>query len=206
MGAGRWSASVKTGKVRAFNFWTSLFNFPCVSTHFTAELSAGDRHRRSDTSIANAAVLGFRMVRLVRMDLCVEESTKEASMFNNRIDMRLPLSVIEVLARITSVASIALLVMLFLGEGVNPSAITRNEWIGLFFFPIGVILGMVIAWWKEGLGAVIAVGSLAGFYLVWGYLLKNHIGGWAFITFASPGFLFLLHWLVRGAERRHVFG
>jgi hypothetical protein len=43
------------------------------------------------------------------------------------------------------------------------------------------------------------------FYLVYGYLLRNHIGGWAFIAFASPGFLFLLHWLLRGAgEKQHA--
>ena len=127
-------------------------------------------------------------------------------MFNNRINLAMPLSVIEVLARVSSVASITLIAMLFIGEGFNPSKITHNEWLGLIFFPLGVVLGMAIAWWKEGLGAAISVGSLAAFYLVWGYLLGNHIGGWAFVTFASPGFLFLLHWLVRGAEQRHAFG
>jgi len=127
-------------------------------------------------------------------------------MFNNRLDLGLPLSVIEVLARLTSIASITLLVMLFLGEGLNPSEITRNEWIGLLFFPVGVMIGLSIAWWKEGLGAAITISSLGAFYLVWGYLLRNHIGGWAFVTFASPGFLFLLHWLLRGAEKRHAFG
>jgi hypothetical protein len=127
-------------------------------------------------------------------------------MFNKRVDLGLPLSVIELLARIGSIASIILLLMLFKGEGLHPSEITRNEWAGLLFFPIGVIAGMVIAWWKEGLGAAVTVGSLVGFYLVYGYLLRNHIGGWAFIIFASPGFLFLLHWLLRGAEARHAFG
>jgi hypothetical protein len=34
------------------------------------------------------------------------------------------------------------------------------------------------------------MGCLLGFYLVWGYLLRNHIGGWAFVVFASPSFLF----------------
>ena len=127
-------------------------------------------------------------------------------MFNNRIDAGLPLTVIEALARLGSVASIALLVMLFVGEGFNPSAITHNEWIGLLFFPTGVVIGMCVAWWKEGLGAAITVGSLAAFYLVWGWLMRNHIGGWAFVVFASPGFLFLLHWLLRGSKERPAFG
>ena len=126
-------------------------------------------------------------------------------MFAKRNEFGLPLAAIELLARLGSIASIVLLLMLFVGEGMNPSKITRNEWAGLLFFPIGVIIGMVVAWWKEGVGAAITLGSLVAFYLVWGYLLRNHIGGWAFITFASPGFLFMLHWfLLRGNDERHV--
>jgi len=66
--------------------------------------------------------------------------------------------------------------------------------------------GMIIAWWKEGLGSAVTLGSLLGFYLVYGYLLRNHIGGWAFVAFASPGFLFLLHWLLRDVDQKHALG
>ena len=126
-------------------------------------------------------------------------------MFAKRNEFGLPLAAIELFARLGSIASIVLLLMLFVGEGMNPSKITRNEWAGLLFFPIGVMIGMVVAWWKEGVGAAITLGSLVAFYLVWGYLLRNHIGGWAFITFASPGFLFMLHWLLlRGNDERHA--
>lgn len=127
-------------------------------------------------------------------------------MFSNRIDLGLPLAVLELLARVGSIASITLLLMLFFGEGLHPSKISLNEWAGLLFFPIGVVIGMTIAWWKEGVGSVIAVASLIGFYLVWGYLLRNHIGGWWFLVFASPGFLFLLHWLLSGGKERHALG
>ena len=127
-------------------------------------------------------------------------------MFSNRIDLGFPLAVIELLARVTSIASITLLIMLFAGEGFHPSHVAPKEWIGLLFFPIGVIIGMIVAWWKEGVGSVLTVASLIGFYIVYGYLLRNHIGGWAFVVFASPGFLFLLHWLLRGAEERHAMG
>ena len=96
--------------------------------------------------------------------------------------------------------------MLFAGEGLHPSRITTSEWVGLLFFPIGVMIGMVIAWWKEGVGSLVTVGSLLAFYVVYGYLMRNHLGGWAFIVFASPGFLFLLHWLLRGAEERYALG
>lgn len=127
-------------------------------------------------------------------------------MFSNRIDWGLPLAVIELLARVGSIASITLLLMLFVGEGFHPSEVTARQWVGLAFFPIGVIAGMVIAWWKEGLGAAITLGSLLGLYLVYGYFMRYHIAGWAFIVFASPGFLFLLHWLFHGAEERHALG
>lgn len=127
-------------------------------------------------------------------------------MLNSAINLGLPLAVIEWLARLTSIASITLLLMLFAGEGLHPSRITTSEWVGLLFFPIGVMIGMVIAWWKEGVGSLVTVGSLLAFYVVYGYLMRNHLGGWAFIVFASPGFLFLLHWLLRGAEERYALG
>jgi hypothetical protein len=127
-------------------------------------------------------------------------------MLNSRINLGFPLAVIELLARLTSIASITLLLMLFAGEGLHPSRITASEWVGLLFFPVGVVIGMVIAWWKEGVGSLVTVGSLLAFYVVYGYLMRNHLGGWAFIVFALPGFLFLLHWLLRSAEERHALG
>lgn len=131
---------------------------------------------------------------------------KEACVFSYRIDLGFPLALIEMLARVGSIASITLLLMLFAGEGLHPSQVATREWVGLFFFPFGVIVGMVIAWWKEGLGAAITLGSLLGFYFVYGYLMRYHIGGWVFVVFASPGFLFLLHWLLYRSENRHAMG
>ena len=74
------------------------------------------------------------------------------------------------------------------------------------FFPTGVIIGMAVAWWKEGVGSLVTLGSLLAFYVVYGYLMRNHLGGWAFVVFASPGFLFLLHWLLSGTEEKQVPG
>ena len=125
-------------------------------------------------------------------------------MFTRRVDLGLPLAIIELVARVGSIASITLLVLLFLGEGLHPSEISRNEWAGLLFFPIGVMIGLMVAWWKEGLGSAVTLLSLLAFYLVYGYLLRNHIGGWVFIAFASPGFLFLLHWLLSAAGEKEA--
>jgi hypothetical protein len=125
-------------------------------------------------------------------------------MANNQKDFSVPLAIVELLARVGSIASVTLLILIFMDEAVRPSEISRNEWAGLVFFPLGIIIGMVIAWWKEGVGSVLTVASLVGFYIVYGYLLRNHVGSWVFIAFASPGFLFLLHWLLSGTERRHA--
>ena len=127
-------------------------------------------------------------------------------MYRNRIDLGFPLALIEFLARVGSVMSITLLVCLFQAEALHPSDIAPREWFGLVFFPVGVIVGLAIAWWKEGLGISITLGSLLAFYLVYGYLLQYHIGGWAFVMFASPAFLFFLHWLMRRASHEHAIG
>jgi hypothetical protein len=111
---------------------------------------------------------------------------------------------LEWMARIASIVSIALLVLLFIGEGSHPSQVTAREWIGLLFFPVGITLGMIVAWWKEGPGAAITVGSLVAFYLVYGYLFGSHVGGWAFVTFTAPGFLFLLHWLLVHKRKKQI--
>ena len=102
--------------------------------------------------------------------------------------------------------SITLLVLLFQAEAFHPSEIAPGEWFGLVFFPIGVIAGLVIAWWREGLGVSITLGSLLAFYLVYGYLLQYHIGGCAFVMFASPAFLFFFHWVLSQTSHKHAIG
>ncbi len=103
---------------------------------------------------------------------------------------------LEWIARVASIASICLLVDLFIGEALHPSQIAAREWVALLFFPVGVVVGMIVAWRNEGTGAAVTVGSHAAFYLHYGFHIGKHIGGWAFVAFAAPGFLFLLHWLL----------
>lgn len=120
------------------------------------------------------------------------------------IEPNLPMMGLEWLARVGSLVSVGLLLALFIGEGFRPTQVAPQEWLGLLFFPVGVVLGMIVAWWKEGAGATITLTSLAAFYIVYGFLFRNHIGGWAFLTFAAPGFLFLLHWLLLHAGKKEV--
>jgi len=83
----------------------------------------------------------------------------------------------------------------FIGEGFHPARVALKEWVGLIFFPVGVVVGMIIAWWKEGVGAVVTLASLLAFYVVYGFLLGKPLGGW-FIVFAAPSFFFLLYWIM----------
>jgi hypothetical protein len=127
-------------------------------------------------------------------------------MYSNRIDLGFPMALVEFLARVGSVISITLLVLLFRAEALHPSEIATREWFGLVFFPVGVIVGLTIAWWKEGLGISITIGSLLAFYFVYGYFLQYHIGGWAFVMFASPAFLFFFHWVLSHTSHKHAVG
>ena len=98
------------------------------------------------------------------------------------------------LARLTSLMSIGMLALFLFGEPSPIGRITAREWIGLAFFPAGVAIGMIIAWWKEGLGAAISILSLVAFYTIFGWLLGSNVKGPYFFVFASPAFLFLIAW------------
>lgn len=100
-------------------------------------------------------------------------------------------------ARICSIASISMILLFLFGEGFNPGKIAAREWVGLFFFPFGIVVGMIIAWWHEGIGGTISVISLLGFYFIYGLFMNNRVwqGGW-FIVFTIPGILFFIYWLI----------
>lgn len=97
-------------------------------------------------------------------------------------------------ARIWSLAGIAFLLVFIFGEvfsghGAKPTA---AEWIGLAFFPGGVGAGLVVAWFREGIGGIIATGCLIGFY-GWNLLERGRFPtGPYFLLVAAPGILFLL--------------
>jgi hypothetical protein len=97
-------------------------------------------------------------------------------------------------ARIWSLASIAfVLVFLFAeilsGHGGKPTA---SEWIGLALWPGGVLIGLVVAWFRERLGGTVATGCLVAFY-VWNMLDSGRFPtGPYFLLVAAPGILFLL--------------
>jgi hypothetical protein len=104
--------------------------------------------------------------------------------------------VLQWLARVLSLLSVFVLLLFFIGEGFNPGALRSKEWVLMIFFPFGVVAGMVVAWRQEGAGGAITVVSLIAFYLIHFLLGSGFPRGWAFFAFASPGLLFLAHWLL----------
>lgn len=105
-------------------------------------------------------------------------------------------------ARISAAGSLLLLsAFIFGGNEQSTAGPTATQWIGLAFFPIGIIVGLLVAYWKEIPGGGITVLSLAGFY-VWHFVVSGKLscGPW-FALFAAPGFLFL----VAGLVARHRF-
>ena len=106
------------------------------------------------------------------------------------------------IARVWSIASLGLILAFFIGEGFSPAQVSVKEWLGLLFFPVGVVAGMVVAWRHEGWGGGIATASLLAFYGVYGYLLNGAFPrGWAFAAIGAPGVLFLVTWLVERYRR-----
>ncbi len=102
-------------------------------------------------------------------------------------------------ARIWSVVSICVVLLFIIGEGGPTKA---AEWRLFLFFPLGVCLGMALAWWREGIGGIVTVASLLAFYAIHLATTGTLPYGWAFLAFAAPGFLFLVCWdRSRGARR-----
>jgi len=101
---------------------------------------------------------------------------------------------IRSLARLWSAISLALIAAFFVGEGFHPSQLSPSQVLGFLLFPVGVSLGMVLAWWNERLGGTLTVASLVAFYIVHLATSGKLPNGWAWLVFSFPGVLFLVSW------------
>jgi len=94
-------------------------------------------------------------------------------------------------ARGWSIFSILLVLVFAFGEGGNGPRPMAQEWVGLALWPIGVGVGLAVAWYREELGGILALGCLIAFY-VWNVLRSGHLPrGPFFFLIAAPGLLFL---------------
>lgn len=110
-----------------------------------------------------------------------------------------PDTVLRWIARAWGLAS-SLLLMAFVFGGRENLQFTAASAMLFLLFPVGIVAGIVVAWWRELAGGLITVGSLGLFYLV--VFARN---GWVpgtpyFLLFAGPGFLHVMSALI--AARR----
>lgn len=92
---------------------------------------------------------------------------------------------------------ITFLLFMFLGHLFAPEENGAWKLIEIFaalFFPVGVVAGMVIAWWKEFEGGLITIISMTIFSIL--ILIPRGVdferGVWVFILIAFPGVLFAI--------------
>lgn len=101
-----------------------------------------------------------------------------------------PVLLLRGLARVWSIAS-TLLLLAFLFGGRENLFPTASQAVSMLFFPVGILVGFLVAWRWELLGGLGTVGSLVLFY-VWTFILSGRIPMTPyFVLFAAPGFLFL---------------
>lgn len=100
-------------------------------------------------------------------------------------------------ARIWSTLMAGMILLIFIGEGVNSDFgpmphLTPRETAMMIAFVI-VFIGLVLAWRWEILGGSLIVLGMAAFYLL-DYLFSGSFPrGPVFLLIASPGVLFLVH-------------
>ena len=108
-------------------------------------------------------------------------------------------NILSKIARSWSLISIGFILLSVFGELFSPHASnpTSKEMVGIAFFPVGVLIGLALGLWREGLGGAIGVGSLVGFY-IWCHVVKGRFAsGPFFLAVAAPGIIFLLVWAVK---------
>jgi hypothetical protein len=112
-------------------------------------------------------------------------------------------------ARLTSLLSIGVLLLFLTGDdgligGNGWTKVRPAEWIGLLFFPFGVVVGLALAWWREAGGAALAGASLTAFYLSYALLNGRLPGGPWFLIFTAPAALFFASWFAHRRCRNAV--
>lgn len=109
-------------------------------------------------------------------------------------------------ARFSSLMIVALVVVLFIGEGgFNPLALSVEEGLEMILLAMAII-GLLLGWLWETAGGFVVVLSVVGFYGVERVMSGRFPRGWALLAVAVPGILFLLaaksdSWRHRPASR-----
>lgn len=108
-----------------------------------------------------------------------------------------PALILRWIARVMSLGTIGIIGAFAFGEGTP----TKAEWLVLAFFPIGLVVGLVLAWWREIPGALLALGSMAAFYAIHFAARGTFPAGPYFAVLVSPAVVFLAAGLINRMMR-----
>jgi len=105
-------------------------------------------------------------------------------------------TVLRWVARIWSIASVGLLCAFLFGEGPPPVTVKH------MLFPFGVMLGLILAWWFERIGGLVAAACMLLFYVLEYLGYGRFPKGYAFILISAPSVLFLLCGSLRARQMK----
>jgi len=109
--------------------------------------------------------------------------------------------IVRWVARGSGLAGIGFMLASVVAQRANPFQMQSSDLLLFLCFPSAVAVGMILAWFWELGGAVIALGGLTAFYAANRFLVGDS-PGWHFLAFAAPGILFLISALLRRLESK----
>lgn len=107
-------------------------------------------------------------------------------------------------ARLASIGTFLFIGMFLVGEltGGDGQAPRSDEWLGVLFFPVGLLAGLALGWRKEMAGGLMSLLSIAAFY-GWNF---SRTGSWPsgpwFLILATPAVAFVLAAALKNPDRR----
>lgn len=112
-------------------------------------------------------------------------------------------TIVKWLARLGSIASLIIIGLFAFGGQESMKFLNLNETIGFAFFPVGVLVGMLIGWKYELIGGLFSILCLIGFY-AWHYSTAGTFptGPW-FLIFTLPAVLFIVSGTLASLDREN---
>ena len=95
------------------------------------------------------------------------------------------------IARSLSLIVIGFLLLFLFGEGLPPITVLH------ICFPFSAMLGLILAWFFEGIGATITIVSIAAFYSIHYLHYRNLPVGPFFLISGAPSVFFLVSMFIR---------
>jgi hypothetical protein len=111
-------------------------------------------------------------------------------------------SVVRWTARALGTFIAGILLMFMIGEHYNPFTMQLRDAIHTLLMPVGVVVGLALAWRWEQLGGALATGGMTGWYLFETVKSGRLTTGWYFALILLPGLLFL--WSAQLRRRANV--